>query len=312
MRHSLLRSAAIFTTAITAAFAVLGAATASAGVEVVTTVPDLAALAREVGGDKVSVTALSLPTQDPHFVDAKPSLMLKLNKADVLLAVGLGLEAGWLPTLQNGARNGKILAGGAGYLDCSQHVKLIEVPAAPVDRSMGDIHPGGNPHYLFDPRQAASCARAIAAKLGAVDRGNAATYDANLRRFIERLDKARAGWEQKLAPFKGQPVITFHRSWNYLLDWAGLRSVADLEPKPGIPPTPSHVAEVLATGRANNVRCVLQESFYPDKTGRLVAKKLDGQLVSLPAGADVASGETYIEHMDHVIDAIAAALAPRK
>jgi len=304
MRHSSLRAIAI----ATAATAVLGVSTASANVEIVATVPDLAALAREVGGDKVSVTALSLPTQDPHFVDAKPSLMLKLNKADVLLAVGLQLEAGWLPALQNGARNARILSGGAGYLECSQAVRLLEVPAAPVDRSMGDIHPGGNPHYLFDPRQAAGCARAIAAKLGAVDRANAQAYDANLRRFLEKLEKARAAWEKRMAPYKGHAVITFHRSWNYLLDWLSLRSIAELEPKPGIPPTPSHVAEVLAAGRASNVHSVIQESFYPDKTGRLVAKKLDGQLVSLPAGADVASGETYIEHMDNVIDALAGAM----
>jgi zinc/manganese transport system substrate-binding protein len=303
MRHSLFTSLTSL-----AVFAALGVSTASADVEVVATVPDLAALAREIGGPKVSVTALSLPTQDPHFVDAKPSLMLKLNKADVLLAVGLGLEAGWLPTLQNGARNTRILPGGSGYLDCSRHVKLLEAAAGPIDRSMGDIHPGGNPHYLFDPRQAASCAKAIAGKLGAVDRANAATYDANLRRFLEQLDRARAGWEKQMAPFKGGPVITFHRSWSYLLGWLGLRSVAELEPKPGIPPTPSHVAAVLSIGRTSKVRCVLQESFYPDKTGRLVAKKLGGHLVSLPAGADVATGETYIEHMDHVIDALAGAM----
>jgi zinc/manganese transport system substrate-binding protein len=306
MRSSLIRTLAVL--AGFAAATALGAPAASAGVEVVTTVPGLAALVREVGGDKVSVTSLSLPTQDPHFVDAKPSLMLKLNKADLLVAVGLELEVGWLPVLQNGARNAKILAGGSGYLDCSKHVRLLEVPAAPVDRSMGDIHPGGNPHYLYDPRQAASCAKAIAAKLASIDRGNAAGYEANTRRFVERLDKARAGWEQRMAPYKGRPVITFHRSWNYLLDWLGLTSVAELEPKPGIPPSPSHVASVLAIGRANKVRCVIQESFYPDKTGRLVAKKLDGQLVSLPAGADVAAGEGYIEYVGRMIDALDGAL----
>lgn len=289
-------------------FAALGAQTASANVEVVATVPDLAALVREVGGEKVSVTALSLPTQDPHFVDAKPSLMLKLNKADVLVAVGLELEVGWLPVLQSGARNAKILPGGAGYLDCSRHVRVLEAATRPVDRSMGDIHPGGNPHYLFDPRQAAGCAKAIAAKLAAVDGANAGAYNANLRRFLERLDRARTGWEQRMARFKGHPVITFHRSWNYLLDWLNLRSVAELEPKPGIPPTPSHVASVLAAGRTHKVRCVIQESYYPDKTGRLVAKKLDGQLVSLPGGADVASGEGYIEHMGHVVDALEGAM----
>ena len=187
-------------------------------------------------------------------------------------------------------------------------MRLLEVPAGPIDRSMGDIHPGGNPHYLFDPRQAAECAKAIAAKLGAVDAANAAAYTANLRKFLERLDRARAGWERRMAPFKGSPVITFHRSWSYLLDWLSLRSVAELEPKPGIPPTPSHVASVLATGRANKVRCVIQEAYYPDKTGRLVAKKLEGQLVSLPGGADIASGEGYIEHLDHVVDALVGAM----
>jgi zinc/manganese transport system substrate-binding protein len=182
-------------------FAALGVQAASASVEVVATVPDLAALAREVGGDKVSVTALALPTQDPHFVDAKPSLMLKLNKADLLIAVGLELETGWLPVLQNGARNARILPGGAGYLDCSRHVRVLEAASGPVDRSMGDIHPGGNPHYLFDPRQAAGCATAIAAKLAAIDGANAGAYNANLRRFLERLDQARAGWERRMAPF---------------------------------------------------------------------------------------------------------------
>jgi zinc/manganese transport system substrate-binding protein len=173
---------------------------------------------------------------------------------------------------------------------------------------MGDIHPGGNPHYLFDPRQGAACAKAIAAKLAAVDAANAATYNANLRKFLERLDVARAGWEKRMARFKGHPVITFHRSWIYLLDWLSLRSVAELEPKPGIPPTPSHVAEVLAAGRAGKVKCVIQEAYYPDKTGRLVAKKLEGMLVSLPGGADVASGEGYIEHLGHVVDALEGAM----
>lgn len=279
-----------------------------AKVSVVTTVPDLAALAREVGGDKVSVTALALPTQDPHFVDAKPSLMLTLNKADMLIAVGLELEIGWLPVLQTGARNEKILTGGKGYLDCSQAVRLLDVPTVPVDRSMGDIHPRGNPHYLVDPRQAASCAKAIEAKLAAIDPANARTYEANLAAFTSRLEAARAGWEKRIAPYKGQGVITFHRSWIYLLDWLGLDDVAELEPKPGTPPTPGHVKAVLELGRARKVKVVLQESFYPDKTGRLVAQRLGAKFVSVPGGTDANSGETYIHHMDRVITALEGAL----
>lgn len=281
---------------------------AAADVHVVTSVPDLAALTKEIGANHVSVVSLSLATQDPHFVDAKPSSVLKLNKADLLIVVGLELEVGWLPTLQTAARNGKILAGGAGYLDCSQYAHLIEVPTTAVDRSQGDIHPGGNPHYLYDPRQAASCAKAIADKLVALDGGNAALYRANLKTFLGNLDKARAGWEKEMAPHKGAPVITFHKSWGYVIDWLGLVEVANLEPKPGIPPTPRHVVDVLKIARAKGAKVVLQEAYYPDKTGKLVAEKLGGSVVTLPGGADIGAGESYIQHVSKVIDTLAAAL----
>jgi zinc/manganese transport system substrate-binding protein len=281
---------------------------AYADLDVVATVPDLAAITKEIGGDKVSVTALSLPTQDPHFVDAKPSALLKLNKADLLIAVGLELEIGWLPTLQTGARNSKILAGASGYLDCSTFVHVLEAPTQAVDRSQGDVHPMGNPHYLYDPRAAALCAKGIAAKLEELDGGNAKLYAKNLTTFLGKLDDARKGWEKEMAPFKGRPVITYHRSWTYVIDWLGLVELANLEPKPGIPPSPSHVVDVLKLARANNAKVVLQEAFYPDKTGALCAAKLGGSVVKLPAGADVAGGETYIEHVGKVIDALAAAL----
>jgi zinc/manganese transport system substrate-binding protein len=286
----------------------VASSSAHAAVAVVATVPDLAAITKEIGADKVNVTTLSLPTQDPHFVDAKPSLVLKLNKADLLIAVGFELEIGWLPSLQTSARNSKILAGGAGYLECAHAVKPLEVPAGPVDRSMGDIHPGGNPHYLYDPRAAASCAKAIGAKLDAIDPGNAKTYDKNLAGFLTRLDKARAGWEQRLAAARGKPVITYHKSWTYLIDWLGLVEVANLEPKPGIPPSPRHVADVLKIGRDKGVKVVIEEAYYPDKTGQLVARKLSGQVLVMPGGTDVAHGERYIQHMDHVVDALVAAL----
>ena len=284
------------------------AAPAHADLDVVATVPDLAAITKEIGGDKVSVTALSLPTQDPHFVDAKPSALLKLNKADLLLAVGLELEIGWLPTLQTGARNPKILAGASGYLECSQFVHVLEAPKAAVDRSQGDVHPQGNPHYLYDPRAAALCAKGIAQKLEALDGGNRKLYEKNLAGFLSRLDAARKGWEKEMAPFKGKPVITYHRSWTYVIDWLGLVELANLEPKPGIPPSPSHVVDVLKLARAQGAKVVLQEAYYPDKTGVLCAAKLGGSVVKLPAGADIAGGETYIEHVGKVIDALAAAL----
>jgi hypothetical protein len=175
---------------------------ALAALKVVATVPDLAALARAVGGERVEVTALALPTQDPHFVDAKPSLALELNRADLLLAIGLGLESGWLPTLQTGARNPRILAGSPGYWEASSAVRLLEVPEAPVDRSAGDIHPGGNPHFLYDPRAALVVAKALAARLAQVDPAGASAYQANLARFTTELEAARAQWEQQLAPLR--------------------------------------------------------------------------------------------------------------
>ncbi len=281
---------------------------AAADLKVVTSVPDLAAFAKEIGAGHVSVTALSLATQDPHFVDAKPSAVLKINKADLLIVVGLDLEIGWLPTLQTAARNAKILTGGAGFLDCSQFARLQDVPTAAVDRSQGDIHPGGNPHYLYDPRQAAACATGIASKLVALDGANAALYRGNLKTFLAKLDKARVGWEKQMAPHKGKPVVTFHKSWGYVISWFGLVEVANLEPKPGIPPTPRHVVDVLKIARAKGAKVVLQEAYYPDKTGKLVAEKLGGSVVTLPGGADVGAGETYIQHMSKVVDTLAAAL----
>jgi len=283
-------------------------AQAHATVHVVTTVPDLAAITKEVGGDKVEVTALSLPTQDPHFVDAKPSALLALNRADLLIQVGLELEVGWLPTLQTGARNDKVLSGGAGFLDCSSFVTILETPKGAVDRSMGDVHPQGNPHYLYDPRAAAACATGIAAKLEQIDGGNAGFYRTSLAAFLDRLTTARKRWEQQMAAFRGRPVITYHRSWTYVLDWLGLVELANLEPKPGIPPSPGHVVDVLRLARAQGAKIVLQEAYYPDKAGALVASKLGGSVVKLPAGADVAAGETYTEHLGKVVDALAAAM----
>jgi len=304
MRHLVLTTTLL-------AFATLGVTGARADVTVVATLPDLAALAKQVGGAKVSVTAMALPSQDPHFVDAKPSLVLKLNKADVLIAAGVDLEAGWLPTLQTQARNGKVLTGGAGYVDCSAHVRLLDRPTGAIDRSQGDVHPGGNPHYLYDPRAAAACARAIAERFAKVDPGNAKVYDANLKAFVRELTAAQARWEQRLAAAKGAPVITYHRSLTYLADWLGLKEIATLEPKPGIPPTARHVAEVIKLGKQAGVRAVLQESYYPDKTCALVAGKLGVKVVRIPSGADVSSGQSYIAHMDELVGRLAEAVGSK-
>jgi zinc/manganese transport system substrate-binding protein len=279
---------------------------AAAELRVVASVPDLAAIAGEVGGKHVSVISLALPSQDPHFVDAKPSLALALSKADLLLAVGLDLEVGWLPTLQVGSRNPRIQNGSRGYLECAGFVHLLEIPGEKLDRAHGDIHPGGNPHYLLDPRQAVRVAAGIAARLAELDPAHAADYSAGARTFAARVETARKGWEHELAGLRGKPVVTYHKSWVYLCDWLGLELVATLEPKPGIPPTSAHVARVLGIGREKRVKLLLQESYYPAATSKLVAAKLPATVVSPSGGTNVAGGETYVQRMDKLVAQLAA------
>jgi len=303
--HSYIKTLTVTTLAL-AALAL--PALARAEIPVVATLPDLAAIASAVGGDQVRVKTMALPTQNPHFVDAKPSLALELNKAKLLVLTGLGLEIGWLPTLLTGARNADIQPGTPGYLDCSTLITKLGVPDAPVDRSMGDIHPGGNPHYLYDPRAAAAVARGIAARLKEIDPEHAASFDQNLTRFLGQLDSARKQLEARMAPFRGAPVIGYHETWTYLADWLGLQLVAFVEPKPGIPPNPAHVAQVLALGRARKVRAILQEEFYPDTTSKLLAGQIPTALVSVSAGADFAKGQSYVAHLQALVGKLATAL----
>jgi zinc/manganese transport system substrate-binding protein len=285
-----------------------GAQPLRAELRVVATVPDLAALASEVGGKLVRVRSLSLPTQDPHFVDAKPSLALELNRADLLLLVGMDLEIGWLPTLLVGARNPAIQPGAGGHLDCSQFVTKMDVPGQAVDRSQGDIHPGGNPHYLYDPRAGEVVAAGIAGRLAQIDPSHAGTYRSNAEALVKRLHAARAGWEKTMAPYRGTPVIGYHKTWTYLCDWLKLEQSGFLEPKPGVPPNPRHVAQLLAQARQLKVRLVLQEEHYPDATSRLVAERIPAPLVRLPAATNFPGGETYQEHVGRMLGAIAKGL----
>ena len=303
-----MRSLRLFA-ALCAAVVSLTAVPARADLKVVATLPDLAALAKAVGGDKVEVTALALPTQDPHFVDAKPNLALALNRADLLIAAGLDLEIGWLPNLQTGARNNRILTGNTGYLDASRSVDLLEVPSAPVDRSQGDVHPGGNPHYLYDPRQALKVAAAIEARMAQLDAKNAATYKANLAKFTQEVQAAQAGWEKRLAGLKGVPVVAFHRTTAYLQNWLGFKTIAFLEPKPGIPPTASHVAQVLVLARTNKAKMVLKEDYYADTNARFLASKIPAPLVTLPGGTDARGGQTYVQRMELMVTRLEQGLA---
>ncbi len=286
--------------------AVLTSLFLAAKLNVVATVPDLASIAQEVGGENIEVASLSLGTQDPHFVDARPHLALALAKADLLLAVGLELEIGWLPPLQTGSRNGKIQPGGTGYLDCSQFVKLLEVSQEKIDRSMGDIHPGGNPHYLYAPQAAGAVAQGIAQKLGELDPDNKKIYAQNLARFHTKLEEFRVGAETKLAGLRGAKVIAHHKTLPYLSNWLGLKVVEYIEPRPGIPPNPAHVARVLSRAKSEGVRAVLLESYYPETTARLLAEKSGALLVRLPGGTDLKAGKTYLDRLAEMVRALEA------
>jgi len=287
--------------ALSAALCLLLSVPAHADLKVVASLPDLAALAKEVGGEHVRVTSLALSTQDPHFVDAKPNLALELNRADMLIAIGLELEVGWLPTLQNGARNPRILINSPGFLDVSQFVHKLEVPTTPTDRSNGDVHPGGNPHFLYDPRSGLAVAKGIADRMIALDAKNADAYRANLAKFTDDMQKSMATWQKRLAGLKGQPVIAYHRTTAYLSDWLGFDVFAYLEPKPGIPPTPAHVVEVLGQARQRKARMLLQEEYYPATTSKLVSQKIPTPLVILPGGTNFRAGETYLHHIEDVV-----------
>src|ERR1700682_4544281 len=216
--------------------------TAHAKLNVVATLPDLASRAREIGGDKVEVSAMAKPTEDPHFVDARPSFVVQLRSADVLIDGGAELELGWLPPLLQNARNPKIEVGKPGRVQASQGIRLMNVPAN-VTRAAGDVHALGNPHFMVDPIIAKTVAQHIAQSYSAIDAANAASYDANYKKFEATINAKLQEWGPALLPFKGQNVVAYHDSWPYFGHRFGLNIDIFLEPKPGIPPSPSHLAE---------------------------------------------------------------------
>jgi zinc/manganese transport system substrate-binding protein len=266
---------------------------AQATLKVVTTTPDLAAIALQLGGSRVDVSTLALPTQDPHFVDPRPHLALDLARADLLIEVGAELEVGWLPTLLQGSRNGKVQSGARGNLDAAGLVALLDVPTTKVERSMGDIHPQGNPHYLLDPRRAERVAVGIGRRLAELDPEGHDFYLANAKSFVTELRAARARWEKQLAGLRGAPIVGYHRSLAYLADWLGLVVIDHLEPKPGIPPNPRHVANVVKLAKERHARCLLQQQWYPTSTSKVAAEKIGVPLVVIPGMADFPKGQTY-------------------
>jgi zinc/manganese transport system substrate-binding protein len=255
---------------------------ASANVDVVTTTEDLASLVREVGGDHAKIESLARGYQDPHYVEAKPSFILKLHKADLLVAVGRDLELGWLPSLQRQSRNAKVQVGAPGYLDASLTARILEIPQGQVTRAMGDVHPQGNPHYWLDPANGRRVAEAIQAKLSELDPANAESFARNYADFDRRLAEAEKRWDAALLPYKGTKIVTYHRSWPNFCERFGLDVIGYVEPRPGIPPSPGHTLDLIAEMKREQVRLILVEPYFDTKTPESIARETGAHLLVMP------------------------------
>jgi len=287
--------------------------TAHAKLNVVATTTDFAAIAKEIGGDKIELVTLAKPTEDPHFVDAKPSFIVKLNHADVLVEGGAELEIGWLPALLDQSRNEKVAAGAPGHVSCVQGIQLLEVPST-LDRSKGDIHAAGNPHYTTDPINAKIIAQNIANALCALDEKSGEAYRANLKKFDDAIDAKMVEWQKTLEPFKGQQIVSYHDSWLYFGGRFGLKIELFLEPKPGIPPTPAHLAQVITKMKQDNTHVIIVDPYLNRKTAETVARNTGATVVDVtqfPGGVKGTEGG-YIQMLDYLVNSIAKALAEKK
>ena len=286
-----------------------GATTAQAQLKVVTSTTDLYDIAKAVGGDRITATHIGEGYQDPHFIEAKPSYVLQLRNADVWAFVGLDLEIGWMPLLLQGARNPKLQPGQPGYVDASRVISVLDVARGNVDRSQGDVHPLGNPHYWLDPENGRRIAKLFQETFARLDPKNASVYDANAKAFTERLDAAERTWQPQLAKIKGQPVVAWHTSWRYFAEYTGMNIVGFMEPKPGVPPSPAHLAGLIQTMKQAGAKVIVMEPFYDRKTADFVASKTGAKVLVLAPSVGGAKGlDDYIRLMTSGIQQLASAL----
>ena len=284
-----------------------------AKVRVVSSLQDFASIADSIGGDRIEADALAKGYQDPHFVDAKPSFILKLSRADLLIVAGLELEIGYLPPLIDQSRNDKIHPGNAGYLDASIGCDILQRPTQQVTRAMGDVHPYGNPHYWTDPENGRVIARAIAAKLSELDPPGRASYEKNLAAFEAKLSAKEKEWDGKMAPYAGTKIVTFHDSWPNFAKHFKLSIAGHVEPKPGIPPTPSHTLEIINLIQAQKIRVILVEPYFDTKTPNYIAGKTGSKVVMFfPSVGGIPAIKDYFTLFDHDIDAFVAAMKGEK
>lgn len=282
---------------------------ARAPLKVITSTEDLASIVKEVGGDKVAVEALARGYQDPHFVEAKPSFVLKLNAADLLVVVGRELEQGWLPPLITQSRNAKIQAGGPNYLDASTTAKILDIPTGQITRAMGDVHPQGNPHYWLDPGNGRRIAKAIQDKLTALSPNDAAYFAQRAADFDRRLADGEKRWQAAMAPYKGLKVVTYHRSWPNFADTFGLNVVGYVEPKPGIPPSPAHQLTLTEEMKRQGVKLILVEPYFDLQTPNKIARDTGARVLVMPPSVGGVRGvQNYLQLFDYDISLLIAAI----
>ncbi len=279
---------------------------ASAKLKVVTTISDLAALTQEIGGEFVEVKSIARGDQDPHYLEPKPSYAVLLSRADLLIEVGLQLETGWLPVLLTQSRNPKVQFGQPGHLSAAEGVAILEIPTGRIDRSMGDIHPEGNPHYWLNPQNGLVIASQIAQRLAQIDSAHAFDYQNNYRQFESRLKHKISEWEKKLVALKGKKIITHHKSFSYFVDWAGLQVMGLIEPKPGIPPSPGHILSLINLIEKEKIPLVITENYYDPKPSQKLAAKTGIKVLILPTSV---GGEGDIKTYSELFDALIQRLA---
>lgn len=275
---------------------------ATTALEVVTTTTDMAALAREVGGNLVNVSSIAKGTQDPHKIAAKPSFMVRLRNVDLVVAQGLDLETAWIEPLIRGARNPKIVVGSRGYIELGDKLEPIEIPPANVSRSEGDVHAGGNPHFQLDPIRMGKAAVLLAERMGELDPANITTYKSNAEKLQKRLQEKDKEWKMRLQKSAIKEVVTFHKGLSYFLQRYGIAHTLQLEPRPGVPPSASHLLNVLAAMKERNVRIILTEVYNDPKAGEKIAAQLPGaKALVLPTSVeslpDIKTNEELIERV---------------
>jgi ABC-type Zn uptake system ZnuABC Zn-binding protein ZnuA len=284
-------------------------APADAAVNVVTTTEDLASIVKEVGGDKVSVEPIARGYQDPHFVEPKPSFIIRLHNADLLVVVGRELEAAWLPALITQSRNSKIQPGAQGYLDASLTARILDIPAGQITRAMGDVHPLGNPHYWLHPDNGRRIAKAVQNRLTELSGSDAGYFAQRYADFDRRVADGEKRWKAAMAPYKGLKIVTYHRSWTNFAEEFELDVVGYVEPKPGIPPSPSHTLALIQEMKRLGIKIILVEPYFDLKTPQAIARDTGATVIVMPPSVGgTKEVQNYIQLFDHNVELLASAI----